>query len=337
MRCSLHCFMSLLVFTLCRVPLAAQTQKRTDVERMGLAGAVQTVSMVTNRSGLDWDDPGLVDSTSCFECEFDRDGNQIKSGRVIDGAFYGEVLHLLRDGQGRVIERIVEDPSTTEMVRHEFDGPFGKTEELTYGNGELQTRVLFTYDDYGHVSDSLTLDSAGNQTSRTQVNSDKEGNYTEQWNWGKEREFGWHTRQIVDPVHDLTQFTSFDESGGINLSFTFVGDRLAYFWERPDSSGQLGDNFVAGEHGTFDNYSCHNDGSCTQFRVHYVYLDPKERNPESVERRDASGNLFEAVYYEYQMDSHRNWTGRKVWAWSTKLGERRLYETDSRSITYWPE
>jgi hypothetical protein len=331
--------MLLLVFALCRAPLAAQTPKRTDAERMGFAGAVQTVSMVTDRSDLVWDEPdgpALVDSTSCFECEFDRDGNQIKSGRIIDGTFYGEVLHLLRDGQGHVIERIAENPSTRGVVRHEFDGPFGKTEELTYGNGELQNRVLVTYDGYGHMSESLTLDSAGKQTNRTQVSTDKDGNYSEQWNWGKEGEFGGHTRQTVDAVNDLTQFTSFDESGSVTLTFTFVGDKLAFFWERPESSGQLGDNFVAGENGTFDNYDCHS-GSCTRSRVHYVYLDPKDRNPESAERSDASGNLLYAVYYEYEMDSHRNWTRRKVWAWSTKLGDRKLYESDSRSITYWPE
>jgi hypothetical protein len=304
---------------------------------MGFAGAVQTVSMVTNRTELVWDEPGLVDSISCFECDFDRDGNLTKSGRIIEGTFRGELIHLLRDGQGRVIERIVQDPVTEEVVRHEFDGPFGKTEELVYGNGELQTRILFTYDAYGHMSNWLTLDPAGNQTGRVQINSDKDGNYREQWNWGKEGEFGVHTRQMVDPINDVTQFTSFDDSGGVKLTFTFLGDKLAFFWERPDSSGQVGDNFVAGENGTFDNYECHNDNSCTRARVHYVYLDSKDRNPKSVERRDASGTLLEAVYYEYEMDSHRNWTERRVWVWSAKLSERKLYETDSRSISYWPE
>jgi len=74
-------------------------------------------------------------------------------------------------------------------------GPFGNTEESLYRNGELQARTLFTYHQYGHRINWLTLDGAGNQQGRTVVNTDKEGNYTEQWDWGKEGELRLHFRQ----------------------------------------------------------------------------------------------------------------------------------------------
>jgi len=40
---------------------------------------------------------------------------------------------------------------------------------------------------------------------------------------------------------------------------------------------------------------------------------------------------------DYEIDAYRNWTHRTVWVWSKSLGERKLYETDSRVISYWPQ
>lgn len=78
------------------------------------------------------------------------------------------------------------------------------------------------------------------------------------------------------------------------------------------------------------------DQTCQLWRVHYDYLDAKRRNPQSVERRDEAGELSYAAYYEYEIDAHRNWTHRTIWVWSQSLGERKLYETDSRAISYGP-
>jgi hypothetical protein len=127
-----------------------------------------------------------------------------------------------------------------------------------------------------------------------------------------------------------------EQNPHVSLSWSVIGGKLASFWEPPDSLSQFGDNF--NEHpssDTAENYACHHDGKCELSRIHYDYLDPNERNPVSAEWRDADGNLRYAAYYEYEIDIFRNWTYRQVWVWTPELIERKLLETDSRTITYW--
>lgn len=169
----------------------AQQQNLTDAQRMDLADAVESVSTQTTRTDVVWNQPGgpaLIIPVWCHECEFDPNGNRTKFGQIFDGRFQGESIHLVVDGQGQVTERAVEDASTGETIRREVAGAFGNTAEFPYKNGELQSHVLFSYDAYGHRIDWLTLDGAGNQQGRTVVNIDKDGNDTEQWDWGKEGE-----------------------------------------------------------------------------------------------------------------------------------------------------
>jgi hypothetical protein len=118
------------------------------------------------------------------------------------------------------------------------------------------------------------------------------------------------------------------------LTWTVTGEKLSSFWEPPDAPSQYGDGFSQDiGNDTFENLDCHGSGTCEVSRIHYVYLDQKQRNPQSVEWRDESGNLRYAAYYE----SYHNWTHRQIWVWSAALGERKLYETDVRSISYWPQ
>ena len=57
-------------------------------------------------------------------------------------------------------------------------------------------------------------------------------------------------------------------------------------------------------------------------------------DPQNVEWRDESGELLYGSYYEYEIDSHRNCTHRVIWVWSQSLGELKVFETDSRTISY---
>jgi len=332
--------LSLLFSGLCLSALAQQ-QSLTDVQRVDLAGPVKSVSTETTRTDVVWSQPGgpaLVVPIWCQECEFDPSGNRTKFGQMIDGRFQGEIVHLLVDGPGQVMERVAEDASTGETIRREIVEPFGNTEESLYRNGELQSRSLFNYDQYGHRIDWLILDGAGNQQGRTVVNTDKEGNYTEQWDWGKEGELRLHFRQTFDPKTKIEQFTSLDPSGGGKLTWTVIDGRLSSYWQLPGSSSEFGDGFSDDiGNDTFAAYQCHSDGSCERARVRYVYLDPKRRNLQSIEWRDESRELLYAAYYDYEIDAHRNWTHRVIWVWSLSLGERKVYETDSRTISYWPQ
>jgi hypothetical protein len=316
-------------------------QNLTDAQRVDLAGPVKSVSTETTRTDVVWSQPGgptLAIPIWCQECEFDPNGNRTKFGQMIDGRFQGEIVHLLFDGQGHVTERIADDTSTGETIRREIVGPFGNTEESFYRNGELQSRTLFSYDQYGHRIDELTLDGSGKQQFYTVVNTDKDGNDTERWDWGKGGELRLHFRQTFDPKTKVEQFASFDPSGGMKLTWTVIGGKLSSYWQLPGAPSEFGDGFSEDiGNDTYATYQCHSDGSCERARVRYAYLDAKRRNPQSVEWRDESGELLYGAYYEYEIDAHRNWTHRVIWVWSRSLGERKVYETDSRTISYWPQ
>jgi len=96
------------------------------------------------------------------------------------------------------------------------------------------------------------------------------------------------------------------------LTWSVVGRKLVSFWEFPGLPRWYGDGFSEDNgNDTFETYACLG-GACELSRVHYVYLDAQRRNPQSVEWRDESGNLQYAGYYEYEIDSQRNWTQRKI-------------------------
>lgn len=318
----------------------AQHQTVTDAESADLAGPVKSVSVAQTETDVQWHQPGgptLVLPVWCMECEFDPDGNQTKSGQIINGSFQGQIIRIVHDANGLATDRFVEDASTGEAVRHEVVGPFGKTEQALYEGGKVHWRQTFSYDQYGNMIDWLTFDSTGKQEARVRTNKEPDGTLKQKSVWGKDGQLSY--QQTFDPETEVEHFTTFDHFGRVGLTWTVVAGRLASFWEAgeaPDSPSQFGDNFTedAGND-TSENYACHKDGRCDISRVHYEYFDQKRRNPLSAEWRDSEGNLRYAAYYEYEMDPFRNWTYRKVWVWSPALGERKLYETDSRTIVYW--
>ncbi len=341
MRYLLLSLLASVLLALFNISAIAQWKNLTDAQRMDLAGPVKSVSLTSTKTDVAWQQPGgpaLIIPAWCSECAFDPDGNQIKSGQIFNGVFHGEFTRLVRDANGHVMERFIEDASTGEMIRRELVGPYGKTEESSYLHGAPQSRVYFNYDQYGHMLDRLTLDAAGNHKAHTTVNTNQDGNDTEEWDWGEDSQLILHFRQIFDPKTKVEHFIGFNPFGGVNLTWTAIGGKLSSFWEPRDAPSQFGDNFSEDVgNDTFENYDCHSDGTCALSRILYVYLDPKRRNPLSIEWRDEAGNLRVASYYEYDIDAYRNWTRREIWVWSMSLGERKLYESDSRSITYWPE
>lgn len=336
-----HLTLSLLLAGFAVCAPAQQQRNLTDAQRMDLAGPVKSVSVTASKTDVVWQQPSgptLVLPIWCWECEFDADGSQTTVGRIFDGSFHGEIIRLVRDANGHVNNRFFTDPSTGETNRHEVVGPFGPTEQTSYQHGQLLSHTLIRYDEVGHILDSQTLDAAGNQISRMEVHVDKEGNNKEEWGWGKEGELTLHFQQTFDPKTQFENFNSFNSFGSLILTWTVIHGKLASFWELADSPPQFGDGFTedAGND-TSENYDCHGNRNCEVSRIHYEYLDPKRRNPLSAEWRDAAGNLRYAAYYEYEIDAFRNWTHRQIWVWSPTLGERKLYETDSRSIAYWPQ
>jgi hypothetical protein len=314
----------------------------TDAENDGFLGSVKTVSTNIKRSGLQWSQPSgpsLLFYVQCQDCSYDPDGTKTVNGQVSEGKFSGQIIALQRDGSGRVMGSVVLNATTGDVDRQEVIGPFGKTEEYDYLNGKLDWLQTYTYDQYGHQNDALTVDSQGNQISHQQTRTSKDGDVIEIAVWGKNDRLDW--QQSVDPETGLEHFTSYDESGSVKLTWTFKNGEVLSFFERqePDQNPrqQFGEGFVedAGT-GNRDNYRCSSDGRCERSRVHYEYRDPaKKRNPTSVEWRDLSGNLLYAAYYEYEVDSAGNWTHRRVSVFPSDQGDRALYEEDWRTITYW--
>lgn len=323
----------------------AAYRPRTDAENDNLLGPVKSVSTTIHRSGLRWEQPSgpsLLFPVQCQDCAYDPDGAKTVNGQVAGGKFFGQIIALERDGSGHVTGSVVIDAASGEILRQEVAGPFGKTEEYDYLDGKLNCLQTYTYDQYGHMNDALTVDAQGNQISHSQMKSSKDGELVENSVWGKNNELDW--QQTSDPETGMEHFTTYDEAGAVKLTWTFKAGKVLSFWERqePDQKPgqqQFGEGFVedAGN-GNRDNYRCHPDGSCDRSRVHYEYFDPgKMRNPTSIEWRDESGKLLYAAYYEYEIDSAGNWTHRRIFVSPSDQGDRALYEEDARTIAYWQQ
>jgi hypothetical protein len=307
----------------------------TDAQRVDLAGPVESASTTQVNSRNHWSQPGgpaLVEPLWCVECEFDRDGNQTKSGQGVDGIFRGEMSRITYDENGHARDRVVQDASTGETLRDETLGPFGVTERTNYRAGMPDNRWIFTYDAHGRVRDLVTLNNAGIRVSHLHTDRDSDGEVKEKWGAGADGKL-WF-RQTYDAETKVEQYIEFNQLGQQIVHWTFVGGKLTSF--RSDGDSGTGNFNEHPDNDTVENYACQN-GQCAIARIHYHYLDSNCRNPQSIEWRDAKGKLRFAAYYKYEIDAFRNWTHREVWVWSTDLRKRTLYETDSREILYWPD
>lgn len=303
----------------------------------GLAGPVKFVSSAITQSSVKWSQPGgptLVTPIWCRDCEYEPDGTKTKSGQMVEGKFFGEIIQLVRDADGHVTDRYSYSASTGELQRHDVMGQFGRTEQKVYIGGKLRFRSTFSYDQYGHLSDWPSFDAAGNSEGRVLTATAKDGTVTRTSAYGKSGELSYE--QTFDPETQVDHFIVFDDFGKARLTWTVVHGKLAAFWKLPDSPPQFGDNFTEPEgEGSSDNYSCHSDLRCDVSHVHYEYLDGDKHMPRSAEWRDSEGSLKLAAYFDYEVDAFRNWTYRRVWVWNPDLGQPTLYETDFRVITYW--
>jgi len=317
------------------ITLTQAQPNRTDAQRDDLAGPVQSVSTNVDSSGVRWQQPGgalLLVPIWCRDCDYDPDGSKTRSGQIMDGKFHGEIIRLVRDGN--VTERFASSTTDDQWFRSDRVGPFGNTEQVYYQGETVSSRSTFSYDRYGHMSEWLSFDAQGNPTARMEWRRLPDGAFTEQSSYGKDGELLW--QQTRNPETTEERFTTYDESGKANLTWTVVHGKPTSFWDGSDTPSPFGASFSAeaGENDV-DQYVCGKDGKCERLRIHYEYLDPHKRNMRSGEWRDAQGKLLYGVYYEYEIDSFRNWIRRQVWVLSPDLGERTLYEIDSRKITYW--
>ncbi|HEY2545046.1 MAG TPA: hypothetical protein VGI46_03180 [Candidatus Acidoferrum sp.] len=334
MRSPYYCVV--LAILLVILPACASETKRTDAQNDGFVGSVRSVSAREERAQLDWhqpDGPSVTWSMACRECEYDREGNRIKSGQIMDGWFKGEITRFVRDNQGMVIEKTTEN-AEGEIVRRDVFGPHGITEQHGFeGSAEISSSFWF-YDGNGHLSGFRGFARDGDLVSSSFSTSDTSGDYKEEWDYGANGSLTLHFVETNDPRTDTFTFASFKESGSVAVAFTTIGTRVLSYHQETSEEQPFGSNFYVDPVGkTEESYKCHSDGSCDHV-INY-FSDETRRRLNRVEWHDPTGELKLSADYEYEVDHFGNWTKRTVWVWSSALGERKLFETDYQTLTYW--
>ena len=309
-------------------PLDASEPKNTDARSDGLLGPVRSVSTRQETVQVDW---GQKDAKagglgiSCWECEYDREGNRIRSG--------GLVVRVVHDESGRVTERI-EENDKGDVIRRDVLGPSGIIEQVSYQGGEAISRATWSYDQNGHVTEFYRYDQDGAVTESSFSTSDARGDIKEQWDYGPNGAFRLHFAQFYNPQTDISIFSSFDERGSLEVTFTTKGKKVLSYWQQTNEKNVFGSSFWRDRVGkTIVTHSCNPDGTCDEITSYFA--NETTNHVSRLEWHDPGHVLRLAFDYEYEFDSIGNWTKRTVWVWSPDLGERKLCETDYRSITYW--
>jgi hypothetical protein len=144
-----------------------------------------------------------------------------------------------------------------------------------------------------------------------------------------------HLHETYDPDSDLHRYEEYDKSAAVNTTFTHRHGRVESYWsaskETNDGISMIDDM----DNGDTKTWRCYDmEDVCVGHTRHGIYLDAAKHNPSMTEILSDDGKVLFRAYYEYQLDEHENWISRKIWVQSGEQGERTLYETDSRRITY---
>ena len=317
----------------------AESKVQTEAQKDGLNGLVRSVFM-NNQEILFKLDPSGVWAIQDFpsgNIEYDSKGYRTRMGKLTgpNGEFQGQMSQFARDAGGRVIERTITELPSQEVIERDVYGPFGLVEATNLSFRKPTIVHTVNYDQQGNVLEDIRLDGDGKPIFRTLYRRNPDGAWTERTMWLKGV---LHSHETYDPDSDLQRYEEYDESGDVATTFTYRHGRVESYWSASrDVNGgtSMIDNL---DNGNTDSWRCHNqERTCDGRARHFIYLDSAKHNPSLTEIRSDDGRLLVRAYYEYQMDEHENWTSRKVWVQSGEQGERTLYESDSRTITYWPE
>ena len=314
----------------------SQQKLKTDVQRDDLLGPVKAVAGARvysapaeqqNKVRL-WVVPG------CAICEYDANGNKIAEGQTVDGKFVGERITVLEEASGRV-ERISASMPAAQMKR-EVAGPYGKTELTVTSGDNVITHQTFAYDQNGHLADWESFDAGGESTGHMIYRSTAQGDNTLRASYDKDNNLMW--RETWDPETDESRFVTYDPGGAPQVTWTIAHGKILSFWEATEKPGQFGEVLwedLSDRDATW--FHCNKAAGCTTETEHRVYLGPGKHNIQSREWRDSENNVEWSAQYEYELDSHGNWTDRKVWLTLPGESSRTLFAEDARVISYWDE
>ncbi len=322
----------------CALVAPAQQARKTEAQLDGLSGPVRSVSMHAEQSQLKLEglESWAIQNVPAGDIEYDRDGFRAKIGQASgpNGEFQGQVMQFVRDGNGRVLERTISMMPSDQIMEHEIYGPYGLVQSTSFAYGKPTQLHTTSYDTLGNVLEDVSLESDGKVTGRTLFRRRPDGKWTERTLWIRG---ALHSHESYDPDSDFQRYEEYDESGALVVTFTHRNGRIDSYWtarEEPNAGTVVVSDL---NNGDTRSSSCQRGGVCNERTHHSVYLDKAQHNPVMTEIRSDDGKVPCRAYYEYQLDDHENWTSRKVWLQQGEQGERALYETDSRTITYWPE
>jgi hypothetical protein len=318
------------------LPVSSADKKSNDRQIDGFTGPVKSVSTRVERKAVEVrepDGPGVILIAGCEECDYDQDGNRIRLGQKDGANFHGQTTQYVRDSGGIVTERVDQNESG-QVTGRSVMGAFGSVEDTQYSDGQLASRRRYRYDDRGNVIEILSLDPHGTEVSRSTMTYDDTGHVVEEWDRGRNNSFELHFVHTYDPETHFETWTTFNENGSAKLSWVLQDATMLSYWQHSGNDSVLGSTFFMDSGPRKQearNY--HSDG--TFERVESDFLDEQKRNVSRMERRGPTDELVVVADYEYEFDFIGNWTKRTTWLWTPGLGQRTLYETDSRTIEYW--
>jgi hypothetical protein len=252
-----------------------------------------------------------------------------------NGEFLGQASQFVRDADGRVVERTIRQLPSQDVIEHDVYGSFGLVESTSFSSGKPTFKHTVSYDQAGNVREDVTLDGDGKPIFRTLFRRNPDDVWTERTTWLRGV---LHSHETYDPDTDFQRYEEYNESGDVTTTFTHRHDRVESYWSASKDANGGTSMIDSLDNGDTRSSRCRNlDRTCEGRTRHGVYRDEARHNPSMTEIRSDDGKLLVRAYYEYQMDGHENWTSRKVWVQLGEQGERTLYETDSRTVTYWPE
>jgi hypothetical protein len=318
---------------------SAETNPQTDAQQDGLNGSVRSMFMKSQETLFRLDPAGasVIQAVPTGNVEYDDKGYRTRMGELTgpNGEFQGQTSQFVRDANGRVIERTITQQPSQEVIERDVYGPFGLVETTDISSGKPTSVHALKYDQKGNLQEDTRLDGDGKPVFRTLYRRDPNGAWTERTMWLRGR---LHSHETYDPDSDFQRYEEYDDSGDVATSFTHLHDRIQSYW----SASQDGNGGISMidtlDNGDTITRNCHNqERTCDGHTRHSVYLDAARKNPSETELLSDDGKRLFHAHYEYQMDEHGNWTSRKIWVQSGEHGELILYETDSRTITYWSE
>jgi antitoxin component YwqK of YwqJK toxin-antitoxin module len=329
-----------ILWLLLAMPSFGAGKKWTQAENMGFAGPVKAASTACQtfmQQPAQPDGQAIIYQHTCGEHEFDKDGNEVRSGWVENGQFRGSVEHRILDGRGRVQEETWENEKGEVTSRNVYtNGPEGEVQIETYINGKLSSTATYRYDGQGHVVESSTHKPDGTLEYHHWSTFDERGNELESVDEGPGDTY-YDVIQTYNPkTGHLETFTSLNRDGSMRLWYRVNNDLSLSFWQQP------GDKRTYGSGIYFDNDNgierdCREykwDGTYTT--THYTFTDKSKRYPVKAALYDTDHQLVLEADYDYEMDAFGNWTKRTIWVQTQESGERQLLEKDARTLTYYP-